>query len=81
MSNTDTERVTLRLEREHLEVIDTLVRLKQYSNRSDALRGAIKQFCEDALDDVEEMMEKAEKRNKLRQLAAMVDQMEDYNRT
>jgi uncharacterized protein YbjQ (UPF0145 family) len=40
VSNTATERVTLRVESDHLQLIDTLVRLKQYSNRSDAVRHA-----------------------------------------
>jgi Arc/MetJ-type ribon-helix-helix transcriptional regulator len=77
VSNTATERVTLRVEKDHLEVIDTLVTLKQYSNRSDALRHAIKEFCENVLDDVDEMLAKQQKRQKLLQLAALRDELDE----
>lgn len=77
VSNTATERVTLRVESDHLQVIDQLVRLKQYSNRSDAVRHAIKEFVENALEDVDDMLEKQEKRQKLMQLAALSDQLDE----
>lgn len=75
VSNTETERVTLRIESEHLQIIDTLVRLKQYSNRSDAIRGAIKAFCEDALEEVDDMIERQQKKQKLLQLEALTAQL------
>lgn len=70
VSNTSTERVTLRVESDHLSVIDTLVSLGEYSNRSDAVRHAIREFVESAIEDVEEMKKRHEKRQKLMQLAA-----------
>lgn len=79
VSNTDTVRVTLRVEKDHMEVIDMLVRLKQYSNRSDALRNAIAQFCDEELENVEELVEKQQKRQKLKQLAALTDQLNELS--
>ena len=79
VSNTDTERVTLRIEKEHLQTIDLLVQLKQHSNRSDAIRQAIKLFCDEALEDVENLIEKQQKKQKLAQLAALADQLNELS--
>jgi Arc/MetJ-type ribon-helix-helix transcriptional regulator len=79
VSNTDTERVTLRIEKEHLQTIDLLVQLKQYSNRSDAIRQAIKLFCDEALEEVDDLIERQEKKQKLARLAALADQLAELN--
>lgn len=79
VSQTETERVTLRVEKDQLFVIDTLVKLKKYSNRSEALRAAIKEFTDDQLDQVDDFTAQHEKRLKLMQLAALQDQMDELS--
>ena len=65
-----TERVTLRLPARELEGIDVLVTLGEFSNRSEAIRAALRSFVKTKLAEVhgqQEILAKVEELKKVAQ--------------
>lgn len=54
---TETERVTLRLPKDDLAMIDLFVEAGEFSNRSEAIRQSIKDFVRNKTKQVKEGME------------------------
>ena len=71
------ERITIRLPKQQIDQIDMLVKIGEFSSRSDVLRTAVKELMYDRIDKV---AEHAEKLKKFEQLATTVRMMEKYSK-
>ncbi len=71
------ERVTIRLPKQQIEQIDMLVKVGEFSSRSDVLRTAVKELL---YAKIEKVMEHAEKLKKFQELASTMRMMEKYSK-
>lgn len=71
------KRVTVRLPKQHLDMIDTLVNLGEFSSRSAAFRAAVRDLLYQRSDRLIEMAERMEK---MRQVAKQIEALEGYTK-
>jgi Arc/MetJ-type ribon-helix-helix transcriptional regulator len=70
------ERIALRLPKYHLDVIDALVHIGEYTSRSDVIRTAIRELVHKEADKVSEGIEKMEKIKRITDLANKLSEFE-----
>jgi len=71
------KRVTVRLPKQHLDMIDTLVNLGEFSSRSAVFRAAVRDLIYQRSDHLLEMAERMEK---MRQVAEQMKALERYTK-
>jgi Arc/MetJ-type ribon-helix-helix transcriptional regulator len=71
------ERITLRLPKQHIEIIDALVNIGEYASRSDVIRSAIRNLIYEQSDKLFEAIEKVEK---LKRLTDTVNKLAQYTK-
>lgn len=72
-----TERVTIRLPMQDVQVLDLLVQLGEFGNRSEAVRQAVRDFIMERADRLEQLQKKLEKLQKLQDLADAAAQADE----
>ena len=77
---TKTERITVRVTKDHLDIIDALVEVGEVENRSLAIRQAVKEFVTHHTPQVKTLQEKRAEQEKLKQLAAQVRELKEFTR-
>jgi Arc/MetJ-type ribon-helix-helix transcriptional regulator len=73
-----TERITVRVTKHHLDIIDALVDVGQIENRSLAIRQAIREFVERHTPQVSVLVQKKKEQDELKQLAAQVRELREF---
>lgn len=71
------ERVTVRLPKRDVEILDALVQLGEFGNRSEAVRQAVRDLIYERADRLEELQKKLEKLQKLQTMADAAEQVEE----
>ena len=74
--NEDTEKITVRLPKRHLKMLDFLVSLDDFPSRSEAIREAIRDMIYDRTEFVMDKLRKIEKAEEA--LAAMESFQDQY---
>jgi Arc/MetJ-type ribon-helix-helix transcriptional regulator len=69
------ERITLRLPKQHVEIIDALVDVGEYASRSDVIRSAIRDLVYEQSDKLLGALEKLEK---MKRLTNTVSKLAEY---
>ena len=70
------ERIALRLPKIHLNMIDALVSIGEYTSRSDVIRTAIRDLIRKEADKVPDGIEKMEKMKRISDLANRLSEFE-----
>ncbi|RLF41869.1 MAG: transcriptional regulator [Thermoplasmata archaeon] len=70
-----TERMTIRLPSRDLQSIDTLIKMGEYSSRSEVIRHAVRDFLKRR---IAEFLETAEKLKQFQQFNQELESMEEY---
>jgi len=73
----DTERVTIRLPTDQVRLLEMLVKLGEFTNLSEAIRQAVRELVSSRADNLADRLEKLEK---LREIEAKVDKLDQYSR-
>ena len=73
----NSERLTVRLPEQHLEMMDLLIRLGEFSSRSEIIRLAVRDFILDRSEKVAEYIKKMER---LRDMQDSIDKLEEFNK-
>jgi Arc/MetJ-type ribon-helix-helix transcriptional regulator len=74
MSN---ERLTVRLPEQHLEMMDLLIRLGEFSSRSEIIRLAVRDFILERSEKVTEYIKKMER---MRDIQDSLQKLEEFKR-
>jgi Arc/MetJ-type ribon-helix-helix transcriptional regulator len=77
LENMKMVRITLRLPKQHIEIIDALVNIGEYTSRSDVIRSAIRNLIYEQSDKLLEGIEKVEK---LKRLTDTVNKLAQYTK-
>lgn len=72
-----TERITVRVTKDHLDIIDALVEVGEMENRSLAIRQAIREFVERNTPQVDLLKQKKQEQQQLKELAAQVREIRE----
>lgn len=73
-----TERITVRVTKHHLDIIDALVDVGEIENRSLAIRLAIREFVERNTPQASMIVQKKKEQDELKQLAAQVRGLREF---
>ncbi|HVL87250.1 MAG TPA: ribbon-helix-helix domain-containing protein [Candidatus Thermoplasmatota archaeon] len=73
----ETERVTIRLPSEQVRTLETLVKLGEFTNLSEAIRQAVRELVNSRAGSLAERLEKLQK---LREIEAQVDALDRFAR-
>lgn len=75
-----TERITVRVTKDHLDIIDALVEVGEMENRSLAIRQAIREFVERNTPQVALLKQKKQEQQQLKELAAQVREIREMTK-
>lgn len=75
-----TERITVRVTKDHLDIIDALVEVGEMENRSLAIRQAIRDFVERNTPQVALLKQKKQEQQQLKELAAQVREIREMTK-
>lgn len=75
-----TERITVRVTKDHLDIIDALVEVGEMENRSLAIRQAIREFVERNTPQVGLLKQKKQEQQQLKELAAQVREIREMTK-
>ncbi len=75
-----TERITVRVTKDHLDIIDALVEVGETENRSLAIRQAIREFVERNTPQVGLLKQKKQEQQQLKELAAQVREIREMTK-
>jgi Arc/MetJ-type ribon-helix-helix transcriptional regulator len=73
----ETERVTIRLSSEQLRTLETLVKLGEFTNLSEAIRQAVRELIKSRAASMEAQIAQ---REKLRELEAQMEKLDRFQR-
>ena len=74
-----TERITVRVNKHHLDIIDALVDVGEIENRSLAIRQALKDFIEKNTPKAQLIITMKKEQDELKALAAQVRQLREFS--
>lgn len=76
MAKVPTERVTVRLNKLHLNTIDTLIEAGQIRNRTQAIADAVREYVAKRSTEVKSLLETAKSQIELQAVAAQMAQLQ-----
>jgi Arc/MetJ-type ribon-helix-helix transcriptional regulator len=79
MATTKTERITVRVNKHYLAIIDSLVEVGELENRSLAIRQALKEYVERHTPQVQMLVQKKKEQDQLMALAAQVKDLRELS--
>lgn len=77
MHRVPTERVTVRLNKQHLDTIDALIRIGELRNRTHAISEAVRDWVRTKTVSVDQVRESQRKQLEVQKLAAQLSELQE----